>query len=73
MSLADAVVVLPQSRGASEIAVASFTVEGMCRRVLFMLLQSLVALESPIAEYATDAHNVKSIADSSISGTCLCS
>jgi hypothetical protein len=51
--------VLYQSRVVAKMTVACCTVEGMRRCVSFVLLQSLVAVESSIAEYATGAHSVK--------------
>ena len=51
---------LLQSADVAEMAVACCTIEGMRGRVSFVLLQSLVAVERSVAEYATGAHSVKS-------------
>ena len=52
--------VLIKSLFAAEMTVACCTVKGMRRCVLFVLLQSLVAVETSIAENTTAAHNVRS-------------
>ena len=53
--------VLIKSLFAAKMTVACCTVAGMSRCTSFMLLQSLVAVKSSIAENTTAAHNVRSL------------